>query len=939
VGWGKRVKVFIDPTYRTPDAGDGGIRRVVEAQQRYLPQYGWGIAQSPDEADLIVNHGAALTERPGVPMVAVCHGLMWESYGFGQWGDSVNKAVIETMARAQAVTAPSQWVAHAVSRGMLLMPEVVYHGVDLDDWTHDHPLGYVLWNKARVDAVSDPQDMNDVAALLPDVPFLSTFGTVAPNVHLLGAVPYEQMRTVVQRASVYLATARETFGIGTLEALSAGVPVAGWKYGGQEEIIIQGETGYLATWGDEDELAWCIRQCLEQRDRLSRNAREDAGRRWRWEDKILHYATLFDRVVAEHRQERPKVSVVVTTYNLSRYLGAALDSIKAQTLADYECIVVDDQSNEGNDEPDSTFVRHVSGDRRFRLIRTPSNLKLSGARNYGWQHATGQYVLFLDADDMLSPNALDLLGTALDRRTDLSVAFGHLDTVDDQGRNQQRNPWPGAGFDWHGQIAHLNQLPYAAMMRREVLERSGGYRTRDWRAEDASFWSRVSSFGFRIAKVTEDATLLYRLRSDSKSRGEDSDGDWTAWLPWRTAGNPMDGMEAQRTKRQPNPYVVPFGAQGKPPAPRKAWPVWHHQEPLVSIVIPVGPGHARYLTDALDSVQAQTFPFWEAIVVNDTGGPLDTAAHPWARVWDVSRIEGDTAVRMGAGSARNWGLRHARAPLVTFLDADDLLVPRALEAMVSAYVLNDGRYVYGDWLHLEDEGRWDGPAVLHTVPEYDPELWLQGAQHAVTCLVETEQARAVGGFDEQLPAWEDWDFLIKLAVHGVCGVRVAEPTLIYRLESGQRRKVGDTKEAELLAAIRDRYAAYTTGATKMAGCCGGKATTQAQAAIDMLYGVFDTGDAPEPVPAHGPVRMEFVGDEWGALTYRSEDQQRTYRAGRDPIDRYIDVAPDDVVYLERLGKFRRVQLPPEPVYDPQEELYEVPSPVESVTRRQRRAQR
>jgi hypothetical protein len=78
------------------------------------------------------------------------------------------------------------------------------------------------------------------------------------------------------------------------------------------------------------------------------------------------------------------------------------------------------------------------------------------------------------------------------------------------------------------------------------------------------------------------------------------------------------------------------------------------------------------------------------------------------------------------------------------------------------------------------------------------QLWLDGAQHAVTCLLPTEDVRRLGGFDEQLPAWEDWDLLIKLAVAGVCGQRVARPLLVYRLETGARRKVGDAKEAELL---------------------------------------------------------------------------------------------------------------------------------------------
>src|SRR6187549_234468 len=422
------MRVFINPIYNSPDKADGGIRRVSEAMVKYLPSFGWDVTSTPDDADLIVNHGAGLVERPGVPMISHNHGLMWSSYSFGTWGDDVNKHVVECMAHAEAVTAPSRWVSQAISRGMLITPEVIYHGVDAADWAHDLPtLGYVLWNKARADQVSDPRDMQDVAALLPDVPFLSTFGRQSQNVHLTGALPYDQMRAMVQQAGVYLATARETFGIGTLEAMAAGVPVAGWRYGGQEEIIIEGETGYLAEYGDYDGLAACIRRCLHERDRLSANCIADVQSRWGWKDKIAQYAALYTRTHQAYHQARPKVSVVVTTHNLARYLPDALASMQAQTLQDYECVVVDDLST---DNPKAL----VPKDKRFRYLRTPSNLKLSGARNYGWQHAKGRYILFLDADDMLTPNALDLLSGALDQQPGVHVAFGHLDTMNEQGQ-------------------------------------------------------------------------------------------------------------------------------------------------------------------------------------------------------------------------------------------------------------------------------------------------------------------------------------------------------------------------------------------------------------------------------------------------------------------------------------------------------------------------
>jgi len=634
--------------------------------------------------------------------------------------------------------------------------------------------------------------------------------------------------------------------------------------------------------------------------------------RWGWKGRIQDYAALFTQVYQASVEDRPKVSVIVTCHNLARYLPAALDSVMAQTLTDYECVLVDDQSTDDTAEVAARYPK-------VQYLKTPSNLKLSGARNYGWQHARGKYILFLDADDMLTPNALDTLSYQLDQHTSIHIAFGHLDTMDDQGGNVQRNPWPGDTFDWHAQIAHLNQLPYAAMVRREVFERSGGYRVRDWRAEDAALWSRVTSFGFRAAKVTDQSTLLYRLRSDSKSRGEDGDGDWTAWLPWRLAGDPHEGLQAKRDGRQPNPVLVPFGAQGQPAPPLKMWPVHHHQHPLISVIIPVGPGHEQTLIDALDSVQAQTTPFWEVIVVNDTR-KIDTTAHPWARV--VSTLKRES----GAGAARNKGLEIARAPLVLFLDADDVIVPRALEAMTRAYVASGGKYVYSDWLTLVDETRIDGDMEVREVEDYDQRKMLHGLRHAVTALIPTEWVRAVGGFDGNLPGFEDWDLYCKMAIAGYCGVRHPHPLLVYRRAHGTRtrallkpREKGEENTPAYTAlgeqtasALYDRYAAYLSGEEKVMGCCGGNNSTviDAQGALDQLLGAQTGGMLMASIPeGASSVRMEFIGGSWGEQTYVGRVSGRVYRAGRDPVARFHDVDPRDVEHLVSMELFRVV--PPE----------------------------
>ena len=170
------MKVAIFPRWSKPDRADGGIRRVVEAQEKFLPQFGIELVRTSDEADVICTHGTTYMDRPtDKPIVNVNHGLYWSIHDWAAWAHHANSQVVEAMLRAQFHTAPSHWVANALRRGMMVYPEVVHHGIDADEWTPaENHAGYVLWNKARGDAVSDPADMTELARLLPEIKFLST---------------------------------------------------------------------------------------------------------------------------------------------------------------------------------------------------------------------------------------------------------------------------------------------------------------------------------------------------------------------------------------------------------------------------------------------------------------------------------------------------------------------------------------------------------------------------------------------------------------------------------------------------------------------------------------------------------------------------------------------------------------------------------------------
>lgn len=921
------IKVFIAPQFTNPDNGDGGIRRVVEAQLKYLPDFDIEVVTDIGKADLTVGHGTIKPRRKGVPFISICHGMHWADYKWGLWAHDVNGMVRDALLQADAITVPSIWVHRAITRSLLRNPTIIYHGIDPKEWEHNkRTQGYTLWNKARKDQVSNPKDMQLVAKLLPEIEFRSTVGEDTPNVKIFGVKPADLMKPIIQRASVYLATARETFGIGTLEALASGVPVAGWNYGGQSEIIKHGETGYLAPVGDYDRLAECIRSCYADRDRLSANAVTDIHSRWLWPDKIQQYAELFKRVALGESQQKPVVSVIVTCHNLGRYLPQALDSVIQQTLTDWECIIVDDQSTDLTAE---IATDYAAKDKRFIYHKTQKNLGLCGALNYGFDKSSGKYIVNLDADNMLTPDALRIQVEALDNDASIHIVCGDLDVVDENGNERREKIWHvKSGFDWRGQLAHINQIHSSSMMRREVRQQTGGYRERYWRAEDAHFWTLATSYGFRAKIVTDYPTMIYRFRGDSKSAHEynlypDKDGDWTADFPYRLASNAQDGYRMlKETQGIPNAQAVPFAAQGVPTINSGlCWNVYHHEAPFVSIIIPVGKGHEGLVIDALDSLQSQDFINWEAIVVNDTGGIiLNIAGHPYARII-TNNGERSPAI------ARNLGIKAAKGKLIYFLDADDMLVPGAtLRKLIAAYVENDQSYIYSDYIKRQADPT---QATLVQMDEYRSVTGKPlAAVHSVNILIAKQDLESVGLFDETLGGWEDWDLFCKLSIAGYCGKRLPIPAFIYRFDKGQRREADDRNRSDLLPKLRSRYNDYDTGIKDMAKCCNGNGDlvllARQELALNQQWmgdstALYQTSATQKFEQTSGiqdkPVRMEFTGDRKGGVTYFGKDG-RQYTGGNNPSDKYIDAHPSDVEKLEMTGVWRVIQVEPQKIEEP-----------------------
>ncbi len=227
--------------------------------------------------------------------------------------------------------------------------------------------------------------------------------------------------------------------------------------------------------------------------------------------------------------------------------------------------------------------------------------------------------------------------------------------------------------------------------------------------------------------------------------------------------------------------------------------------PDVTIVIAAYNAEAT-IRETLESVLLQEGARFEIIVVDD--GSQD-ATDEAARSLSDPRLLVTTTVNRGVGRARNTGLWLARAPLVLFLDADDLLLPGALKAMVAPMKADAERVAclagYRKFRGSTREPRSAALERLQRIPERDTLRELIGKNFVVnggTLCIRTRVAREIGGFDPDLRLGEDWEFWCRLAERGDFLPLRSTIALLYRqAPAGAQMRLRGTADEPNFAAV------------------------------------------------------------------------------------------------------------------------------------------
>jgi glycosyltransferase involved in cell wall biosynthesis len=208
----------------------------------------------------------------------------------------------------------------------------------------------------------------------------------------------------------------------------------------------------------------------------------------------------------------PLVSIVLPTYNGARYLDESVGSCRAQTLTNWELIIVDDGST---DETPLRIAQYVSADHRIRSVRHETNRKLPAALNTGFHLARGHFLTWTSDDNYYRPEALESMLTFLESHPQAGMVYTDW-TMIDENDGSSTTMRVGDPND----LILENCIGPCFLYRRQVKEVTGAYADGLFLAEDYDYWLRVSRH-FRILPLHQNL-YYYRCHGMSlKSRHQD----------------------------------------------------------------------------------------------------------------------------------------------------------------------------------------------------------------------------------------------------------------------------------------------------------------------------------------------------------------------------------------------------------------------------------
>lgn len=214
--------------------------------------------------------------------------------------------------------------------------------------------------------------------------------------------------------------------------------------------------------------------------------------------------------------EKPLISIVIPCYNAESFIKDTINSVLTQSYQNFEIIII----NDGSTDQSLEIIKNIS-DARINIINK-KNSGISDTRNIGLQQAEGKYVLFLDSDDIISPNYLKSGIELLENSTDVHFCTFHINHIDTNGKPLNLPTKRGVYKDIQKEIASFDAIahpcPSAYIYKRVDLVKNNILFASNLKSpEDRHFLLQVGQRLSGVLIPETQANLFYRVRHDSLS--------------------------------------------------------------------------------------------------------------------------------------------------------------------------------------------------------------------------------------------------------------------------------------------------------------------------------------------------------------------------------------------------------------------------------------
>lgn len=225
-----------------------------------------------------------------------------------------------------------------------------------------------------------------------------------------------------------------------------------------------------------------------------------------------------DRRHMSKQSKQPKISVYMPVYNAANYLTEAIDSVLAQTYKNLELIIVDDASTDESAKIIRSYVRKYPT--KIQAIYLKKNVNMGGdaAGNIAYQHATGDYLARMDADDIAVPDRIEKQVRFLETHPTYAVVGTSAWVVNKQGEVIGEKKMPTKHQDIYSEFFAFHPMIHpTVMVRRSALgDRDGLYRLEYEANNDYLTFIELISSGYRFGNLPEKL-LYYRVHGNNDS--------------------------------------------------------------------------------------------------------------------------------------------------------------------------------------------------------------------------------------------------------------------------------------------------------------------------------------------------------------------------------------------------------------------------------------